>query len=92
MSRVILLAEDDPITREVIGTHLRQLGFLVDSTASTTEAARLGARRTYSALVFDRNLQGGDASLLVCAIIARVTLGLSASRFLPASLGLMERI
>jgi two-component system, OmpR family, response regulator len=68
MQRLILLAEDDPITREVVATHLRNLGLRVEATASVSEARVLASRETYSALVFDRNLQGGDAISLLADI------------------------
>lgn len=70
MSRLILLAEDDAVTREVISTQLRGLGFAVDATASVREASELGAQRPYTALIFDRHLLGGDAIGLLQSIRA----------------------
>ncbi len=61
MSRRILLAEDDAVTREVVSTQLRGLDFVVDAIASVREASELGAQRPYTALIFDRHLLGGDA-------------------------------
>ncbi len=71
MRRLILLAEDDAVTREVISTQLRGLGFVVDATASVLEASELGTQRPYTALIFDRHLLGGDAIGLLESFRAR---------------------
>jgi len=60
MPTTILLAEDDPIAREVLTAHLDALGLSVHATASASEARALGANRRYFALLFDRRLLGGS--------------------------------
>ena len=55
----VLLAEDDPIAREVLSAHLQQLGLHVDATASADEARRLGAQHRYDLLVLDQILLAG---------------------------------
>lgn len=61
----VLLLEDDPDLRAVVGKRLRRQGFAVD------EVARLGAAHDvlrlhhYDCLIFDRVVPGGDALELV---------------------------
>jgi CheY-like chemotaxis protein len=66
----ILLAEDDPITREVIVTHLSALGCSVTATAAASEAIALGGRARFDALLLDCALAGGDADTVVRALRA----------------------
>ncbi|MDZ4811200.1 MAG: response regulator [Pseudomonadota bacterium] len=66
----VLLAEDDPITREVVQVHLVALGCLVRSTSSVTDAIALGGCHRFDALVLDCQLDGGDAGMVLRALRA----------------------
>ena len=68
----VLLAEDDPITCEVVQVHLLALGCLVRSTSSVTEAIALGSSHPFDALVLDCQLDGGDAGMVLRALRANV--------------------
>ena len=64
----VLLAEDDPITCEVVQVHLRALGCLVQSTSSVAEAIVLCDRRPFDALVLDCQLSDGDSGSVLRAL------------------------
>lgn len=64
----ILLAEDDPIAREVVKSHLLALGCQVRGTASATEAIALCVAARFDALVLDCQLNGGDAQMVIDAV------------------------
>jgi CheY-like chemotaxis protein len=57
----VLLAEDDPITREVIEVHLRELRCSFQSTATIAGAIALGSTKRFDALLLDCQLGGGSA-------------------------------
>ncbi len=66
----VLLAEDDPITREVVQVHLVALGCRVRSTSTVFDAIALGGSRPFDALVLDCQLDGGDAGMVLRALRA----------------------
>lgn len=61
----ILLAEDDPIAREVILVHLLALGCAVTNTAAVAEAIALCDTQRFDALLLDCQLAGGAAEAIL---------------------------
>lgn len=61
MKPLILLVEDDPVTREVLDTHLRALGWTPVTAASLAEASRcLAGSDTFLAALIDLELPDGS--------------------------------
>jgi len=67
MALPILLAEDDPITREALSVHLLQLGFQVLACSGFQAAQQALREQTFDYLILDRNLPGGGALALLRA-------------------------
>ena len=66
----ILLAEDDPITREVLASHLQGLRLSCQAFDSCRGVERALRERRYAALILDLNLRGGTGTELLCALRA----------------------
>lgn len=61
----ILLVDDDPIVREVLGQQLRLQGHAVITAATTAEACFAAAARRFDAMLIDQRLDGEAGSALL---------------------------
>lgn len=64
LGRLVLLAEDNPITRELMGLQLTQLGYAWDSASDGLEALRMLRSRQYGLLLTDMRMSGMDGPAL----------------------------
>jgi CheY-like chemotaxis protein len=64
ISKRILVVDDEPDIREVIGECLKMLSFQVDTAASAAEAVNLFMRNSYDLLTLDLKMPGLDGSQL----------------------------
>ena len=60
----VLVVDDEPCIREVIGECLKLEGYLVDEASSAAEAVRLFMRHNYDLLTLDLHMPGLDGSQL----------------------------
>ncbi|MBI2239179.1 MAG: response regulator transcription factor [Magnetospirillum gryphiswaldense] len=67
----ILLIEDEADLAELVRTHLQQLMFVVDHTASLEDAQSLLETVGYDAIILDRSLPDGDGLDLIPRLRAR---------------------
>lgn len=68
MNDSFLLAEDDPVAREILTVHLDSLGFRSKAVTKFHEAEKLLGEQQFTCLILDRNLPGGSAIDLLKAI------------------------
>ena len=64
----VLLVDDDPIVREVLGAQLRTLGHAVMLAASSTAAVATAANDRFDVMLLDQRLDGEDG----CALLQRL--------------------
>ncbi|HRG14572.1 MAG TPA: response regulator [Pseudomonadota bacterium] len=65
MSLKVLLVDDEPIVREVLGAQLRALGHVVALAASGSAAAAAAANDRFDVVVVDQRLDGEDGRTLL---------------------------
>lgn len=64
----ILLVDDDPIVRQVLGLQLSALGYAVVSVATSDDALAVAAAGRFDAMLIDQRLDGDDG----CALLSRL--------------------
>lgn len=68
MNDSFLLAEDDPVAREILTVHLDSLGFRSKAVTKFHEAEKLLREEPFICLILDRNLPGGTAIDLLTTV------------------------
>jgi CheY-like chemotaxis protein len=56
----ILVAEDNPLSAELLHDHLESLGYAVDHASDGVEAIEMAARGAYQLVILDVNMPGYD--------------------------------
>ncbi len=67
----VLIADDEPIVRDVIGSLLRRAGYEVDTACDGAEALRIAGERPPSLVLSDVRMPGVDGIALTRAITSR---------------------